>query len=196
MKLTANETKLLESFISGSAFNGDKLDLTKSWNEQLLECEDYWMEIADIKSYASLLNTDKNGARGVLGSLTKKGIIGVTPDEVNGEPFWWVTINEDGFNKLKEAFAQPKAETKPQPKKTTKAPKATKTTENWNWFHAPTKSDAMAFQIKRALESGRTKESLMEEFKSLGVQWNEDSNAGINWMRACMAMKEYLFKLA
>lgn len=67
-----NETKLLEEFLLGSAFNGDKLDLTKPWNEQILECEDCWQEIADIRSYATLLNTNNSGARGVLGSLTKK----------------------------------------------------------------------------------------------------------------------------
>lgn len=43
-----NETKLLEEFLLGLAFNGDKLDLTKTWNEQILECEDCWQEIADI----------------------------------------------------------------------------------------------------------------------------------------------------
>ena len=67
-----NETKLLEEFISCSAFNGDKLDLTKPWNEQILECDDCWQEIADIRSYATLLNTNNSGARGVLALSLKK----------------------------------------------------------------------------------------------------------------------------
>lgn len=191
MKFTDNETKLLKTLIKSSTFNGDCFDLTKPWEEQRLENSDEWLEIIDLNYYGSILNMDKEGTRGVLGSLSKKGVIKVLKDEVNGAPIWWLAIDEDGFNKIKEAFAHPKKTTK-----INELTKSTKAPEKWNWFHAPTKSDAMTFQIKKALQAGRTKESLMEEFKSLGVQWKEESNSGINCMRACMAMKEYLFKLA
>ena len=47
-------------------------------------------------------------------------------------------------------------------------------------------------QIASVLASGKSREDCMTEFKKLGVTWKENDHAGINWMRASMAMNKYL----
>lgn len=101
-KLTINEKKLLE-FVLVSNFNGDEVKLDKTWDEQRFESDNFtsFVEIAD---YNEILGTNNAGSRGVLGSLVKKNLVGVTPDDSDGQKVYWLTINEEQFNNIKEVM--------------------------------------------------------------------------------------------
>ena len=60
-----------------------------------------------------------------------------------------------------------------------------------HWTKANTSQEAKQ-QITNLVASGKSREDCMSEFKAAGVTWKESDNAGINWMRACMAMNKYL----
>ena len=60
-----------------------------------------------------------------------------------------------------------------------------------HWTKASTSQEAKQ-QITNLVASGKSREDCMSEFKAAGVTWKESDNAGINWMRACMAMNKYL----
>ena len=66
-----------------------------------------------------------------------------------------------------------------------------KTATRQHWTKVGTSQEAKS-QIAQMLASGKSREDCMAEFKSQGVTWKESDNAGINWMRAAMAMNKYL----
>ena len=96
------EEKVLRAIIAESNFNMCKVDLTKSWDEQVFE-NDYFEAFADTKDYGCGLS--KGAARGVFGSLSKKGLIELAEGEGgDGKPFTWIIIKEEEFNKIKKVL--------------------------------------------------------------------------------------------
>lgn len=99
--MTDNEIKLLNYITSINHFNGDKLDFTKSWEEQDLESEFSYMTIAELNEYNKLLETNNAGSRAVLGSLVKKGLLS-TGQDTEDKSVYWIYVDEEQFNKIKE----------------------------------------------------------------------------------------------
>lgn len=101
-KLTEKELKLLK-YVLVSNFNSDEIKLDRPWNEQRFEGDDFtsFVELAD---YNIVLGTNNAGSRGVLGALVKKNLVGVTPDDSDGQKVYWLTINEEQFNNIKEVM--------------------------------------------------------------------------------------------
>ena len=99
--MTDRELNLLKYIISENHFNGDKLDLTKSWQEQDLESEFSYMTIAELNEYNKLLGTNNAGSRAVLGSLVKKSLLS-TGQDTEDKSVYWIYIDEEQFNKIKE----------------------------------------------------------------------------------------------
>lgn len=60
-----------------------------------------------------------------------------------------------------------------------------------HWTKVGTSEQAKS-QIAQMLASGKSREDCMSDFKAQGVTWKESDNAGINWMRAAMAMNKHL----
>lgn len=102
--VSEKEEKVLRSIISGSNFNADKIDITKSWEEQSLEDPDNFWAFADVKDYGCGMT--KGQTRGVFGSLSKKNLIGLMEDEGGwGQPpVTWIVINEENFNNIKKVL--------------------------------------------------------------------------------------------
>ena len=100
--VSEKEEKVLRAIIAESNFNMCKVDLTKSWDEQVFE-NDYFEAFADTKDYGCGLS--KGAARGVFGSLSKKGLIELAEGEGgDGKPFTWIIIKEEEFNKIKKVL--------------------------------------------------------------------------------------------
>jgi hypothetical protein len=47
-------------------------------------------------------------------------------------------------------------------------------------------------QLASMLASGKSREDIMAEFEKQGVTWKKNDHAGINWMRASMAIQKHL----
>lgn len=105
--LTENEKKLIGELIY-STFNGDVIDLSKSWSEQeCFECVDYFESIIDTKRYSRGCGLSVDTIKGVLGSLVKKDLITLIDDVDSDDlPMSWLTINEKQFNAIKEGLAE------------------------------------------------------------------------------------------
>lgn len=100
--VSEKEEKVLRAIIAESNFNMCKVDLTKSWDEQVFE-SGYYEAFADTKDYGCGLS--KGAARGVFGSLSKKGLIELAEGEGgDGKPFTWIIIKEEEFNKIKKVL--------------------------------------------------------------------------------------------
>ena len=100
--VSEKEEKVLRAIIAESNFNMCKVDLTKSWDEQVLE-SGYYEAFADTRDYGCGLS--KGAARGVFGSLSKKGLIELAEGEGgDGKPFTWIIIKEEEFNKIKKVL--------------------------------------------------------------------------------------------
>lgn len=100
--VSEKEEKVLRAIIAESNFNMCKVDLTKSWDEQVFE-SGYYEAFADTKGYGCGLS--KGAARGVFGSLSKKGLIELAEGEGgDGKPFTWIIIREEEFNKIKKVL--------------------------------------------------------------------------------------------
>lgn len=100
--VSEKEEKVLRAIIAESNFNMCKVDLSKSWDEQVFE-SDYFEAFADTKDYGCGLS--KGAARGVFGSLSKKGLIELAEGEGgDGKPFTWIIIKEEEFNKIKKVL--------------------------------------------------------------------------------------------
>lgn len=100
--ITEKEEKVLRAIIAESNFNFNTVDLTKNWDEQVFESGHY-EAFADTKDYGCGLS--KEAARGVFGSLLKKGLISLAEDEDgNGRPLTWIIIDEEEFNKIKKVL--------------------------------------------------------------------------------------------
>lgn len=100
--VSEKEEKVLRAIIAESNFNMCKVDLSKSWDEQVFESE-YFEAFADTKDYGCGLS--KGAARGVFGSLSKKGLIDLAEGEGgDGKPFTWIIIREEEFNKIKKVL--------------------------------------------------------------------------------------------
>lgn len=100
--VSEKEEKVLRAIIAESNFNMCKVDLSKSWDEQVFE-SDYFEAFADTKDYGCGLS--KGAARGVFGSLSKKGLIELAEGEGgDGKPFTWIIIREEEFNKIKKVL--------------------------------------------------------------------------------------------
>lgn len=97
-KLTEKEEMVIRAIIAESNFNCNKLDITKSWEEQRLEGEMFWA-FADVKDYGCGMG--KQETRGVFGSLVKKGCMDVCDDD----SCTWITIDEKQFNRIREYLA-------------------------------------------------------------------------------------------
>lgn len=96
--LTEKEEKVLRAIIAESNFNCNTLDISKSWNEQVLEDPEIFWAFADVKSYGC--GMDKAQTRAIFGSLQKKGFIMVTKDD----GCTWLTINEEQFNNIRKVL--------------------------------------------------------------------------------------------
>lgn len=70
-------------------------------------------------------------------------------------------------------------------------PQSNPKTTKQHWTKVGTSQEAKS-QIAQMLASGKSREDCIAEFKSQGVTWKESDNAGINWMRAAMAMNKHL----
>ena len=100
--VSEKEEKVLRAIIAESNFNMCKVDLTKSWDEQVFE-SGYYEAFADTRDYGCGLS--KGAARGVFGSLSKKGLIELAEGEGgDGKPFTWIIIKEEEFNKIKKVL--------------------------------------------------------------------------------------------
>lgn len=100
--VSEKEEKVLRAIIAESNFNCNTIDLTKSWDEQVLE-SGYYEAFADTRDYGCGLS--KGAARGVFGSLSKKGLIELAEGEGgDGKPFTWIIIKEEEFNKIKKVL--------------------------------------------------------------------------------------------
>ena len=100
--VSEKEEKVLRAIIAESNFNMCKVDLSKSWDEQVFE-SDYFEAFADTKDYGCGLS--KGAARGVFGSLSKKGLIDLAEGEGgDGKSFTWIIIREEEFNKIKKVL--------------------------------------------------------------------------------------------
>ena len=96
--LTEKENMVLRAIISsGSNFNGDRLDLAKSWEEQELESSHAFHAFADCRDYGCGL--DNQACRGIFGSLVKKDLIKICFDEV-----YWLLIGKKEFDRIKNAI--------------------------------------------------------------------------------------------
>ena len=60
-----------------------------------------------------------------------------------------------------------------------------------HWTKVDSSEDAKK-QIAQMIADGKTKQQIMSEFKLKGVTWKEHEHAGINWMRASMAINKYI----
>lgn len=94
-KLTEKEENVLKAIIAESNFNFNKLDLSKSWEEQRLEDEDHFWAFADVNDYGCGLS--KKACAGVFGSLAKKHLIELNDDDGTN----WIIISEEHFNNIK-----------------------------------------------------------------------------------------------
>lgn len=101
MTLTEKEKMVLKSIMAESNFNMCEIDITKSWNEQKLESDTFWA-FADVKDYGCGMN--KAQVRGIFGSLVKKGLINIYDEDDGFFKVYWLTINEENFNKIKECL--------------------------------------------------------------------------------------------
>ena len=100
--VSEKEEKVLRAIIAESNFNCNTIDLTKSWDEQVFE-SGYFEAFADTKDYGCGLS--KGAARGVFGSLSKKGLIELAEGEGgDGKPFTWIIIKEEEFDKIKKVL--------------------------------------------------------------------------------------------
>lgn len=100
--VSEKEEKVLRAIIAESNFNCNTIDLTKSWDEQVFE-SGYFEAFADTKDYGCGLS--KGVARGVFGSLSKKGLIDLAEGEGgDGKSFTWIIIREEEFNKIKKVL--------------------------------------------------------------------------------------------
>lgn len=99
--VSEKEEKVLREIIKESNFNLCKIDLTKSWKEQSFE-GDYFEAIADVKDYGCGLS--KGAARGVFGSLSKKGLIKLYECDDSEAKFTWIIIDEEQFNNIKKVL--------------------------------------------------------------------------------------------
>lgn len=100
--ITEKEEKVLRAIIAESNFNFNKVDLTKSWDEQVFE-SGYFEAFADTRDYGCGLS--KQASRGVFGNLSKKGLITLSEDENgDGSPLTWIIINEKNFNNIKKVL--------------------------------------------------------------------------------------------
>lgn len=100
--VSEKEEKVLRAIIAESNFNCNTIDLTKSWDEQVLE-SGYYEAFADTRDYGCGLS--KGAARGVFGSLSKKGLIELAEGEGgDGKSFTWIIIKEEEFNKIKKVL--------------------------------------------------------------------------------------------
>ena len=95
--LTEKEEMVLREIIKMSNFNFCHLDLSKTWDDQILEGDSY-DAFADIEDYGCGLS--KPACRGVFGSLAKKGLIKIRNDRRND----WIVIEEKEFNRIKAVF--------------------------------------------------------------------------------------------
>lgn len=98
--LTEKEKMVMDEIMRGSNFNGCKIDLSKEWGEQSLECGEYWA-FADVRDYGC--GMEKQAVRGIFGSLDKKGMIDIWEDDEDRTV--WIHIAEKHFNKIREEYA-------------------------------------------------------------------------------------------
>ena len=105
--LTENEKTLIPHLMY-STFNGDWIDLEKSWSEQEpFECGDYFESIVETREYAKESKLSVETVKGVLGSLVKKGLITLVDDvDPDDKPMSWLWINEEQFNEIKKGLAE------------------------------------------------------------------------------------------
>lgn len=98
-RLTEKEEMVLRAIIAKSNFNFNKLDITKSWEEQRLEDPDNFWAFADVKDYGC--GMDKQATRGVFGSLVKKGCMSIS----DNDGCTWIGIDEEEFGRIREYLA-------------------------------------------------------------------------------------------
>ena len=105
INLTEKETKLMKFFMGGSKFNSDKFDITKKWEDNHFESNE-WADIVYLPRFNKLLGTNNSGSRAILGSLQKKGLIHLVFDDGGNNPITWIIIREKEFNNIKLAFGE------------------------------------------------------------------------------------------
>lgn len=102
--ITEKEREFLKATVlKPSNFNCDKLDFSKSWNEQELE-SDEWYSFGEARDYGW---KNKKEWSGLCSSLIQKGLIKTYEDEESEPPFKtfvWLVVGEEEFNNLKKEF--------------------------------------------------------------------------------------------
>lgn len=101
--LTSREIHLLHFIIdSPSTFNGDRIDLYTPFERQSWEDRETWWGYAELNDYVALhgkaMGMTVRSAKGVLGSLVKKGYLSTCDD---GD---FITIGKEQFEKIRAFF--------------------------------------------------------------------------------------------
>lgn len=99
--LTEKEKLVLGRILAESDFNGDRIDITKTWGEQFLEDEEMYQSFVTHRRYG--YDMEKQAFRGIIGSLAKKNLIEVWYDEDDRIP--WIFIREKHFNNIVKEYA-------------------------------------------------------------------------------------------
>lgn len=97
--LTEKEKMVMDGILKESNFNMCGIDLSKNWDEQSLECGEYWA-FADVRDYGC--GMEKQAVRGIFGSLSKKGLISICEDE----DIDWIHITEKQFNNIRKEYGR------------------------------------------------------------------------------------------
>ena len=105
--LTAKETHLLHYIVDNpSTFNDDCVDFSEPFDAQSWEAGDEWYGYPEIEAYVAkhgkAMGVDVNAAKGVLGSLVKKGYL------LTGED-GFIVITRRQFNMIYKALVNPLA---------------------------------------------------------------------------------------
>lgn len=99
--ITELEAAMLKDIITDTGYNFDRLDTSLPWEEQRLESAYGYEGLVETKARAKRCGVTVNVAKGVLGSLQKKGLIEISHDD----PTDWIFIDEKQFNAIKVALA-------------------------------------------------------------------------------------------
>jgi len=105
--LTNKERQVMDEILrKGSNFNCEKLDIAKSWAERAngpVEDPEHFWAFPDVKCYGC--GMAKQEARGVFGSLVKKGLIDI--DDLDGCE--WLIIREENWKNIRKEYGMREA---------------------------------------------------------------------------------------
>jgi DNA-binding MarR family transcriptional regulator len=95
MNLTKLEKDLILKITAESFSTSESLDFSKDWENGDYPFED----VCHIKGMAERFGMNQKTVKGVIGSLTKKGLISVFDDQIDHKRLW---IDEEQFYQIKK----------------------------------------------------------------------------------------------